>query len=58
MEESSQFKIFAGSKGEALAKRVCDEIGCQLGKLRIDRFSDVADSPFIWCNPLARQVTI
>ncbi|MBO7458337.1 MAG: ribose-phosphate pyrophosphokinase [Paludibacteraceae bacterium] len=40
MEESSQFKIFAGFKGEALAKRVCDEIGCQLGKLRIDRFSD------------------
>ena len=40
MEETNQFKIFAGSKGEALAKRVCDELGCQLGNVRIDRFSD------------------
>ena len=40
MEETNQFKVFAGSKGEALAKRVCEELGCQLGNLRIDRFSD------------------
>ena len=40
MEETIQFKVFAGSKGEALAKRVCEELGCQLGNLRIDRFSD------------------
>lgn len=40
MEETNQFKIFAGSKGEALAKRVCDELGCQLGDVHIDRFSD------------------
>ena len=40
MEETNQFKVFAGSKGEALAKRVCEELGCQLGSLRIDRFSD------------------
>ena len=39
MEETKQFKIFAGSKGEALAKRVCDELGCQLGNVRIDRLS-------------------
>ena len=40
MEETNQFKVFAGSKGKALAKRVCEELGCQLGNLRIDRFSD------------------
>lgn len=40
MEENNQFKIFAGSKGEALAQGICHELGCQLGKLRIDRFSD------------------
>jgi ribose-phosphate pyrophosphokinase len=40
MEETNQFKIFAGSKGEALAKRICEELGCQLGNVRIDRFSD------------------
>ena len=40
MEETNQFKIFAGSKGEALAQRVCDELGCKLGNVRIDRFSD------------------
>ena len=40
MEESQQYKVFAGSKGELLAQRVCEELGCQLGKLHIDRFSD------------------
>ena len=40
IEQTNQFKVFAGSKGEALAQLICDELGCQLGKLRIDRFSD------------------
>ena len=40
MEETKEFKVFAGSKGEGLAQRICDELGCQLGKLHIDRFSD------------------
>ncbi|MBQ9522928.1 MAG: ribose-phosphate pyrophosphokinase [Paludibacteraceae bacterium] len=38
--ESNPFKVFAGNKGEAVAQRVCDILGCSLGKLRIDRFSD------------------
>ena len=38
--EPKEYKVFAGSKGEALAQRVCDELGCQLGVVRIDRFSD------------------
>ena len=40
MESSNQFKIFAGSKGMALAKGICEELGCQLGVLHVDRFSD------------------
>jgi ribose-phosphate pyrophosphokinase len=40
MEENNQFKIFAGSKGEALAKGICEHLECRLGNLRIDRFSD------------------
>lgn len=37
---SDQFKVFAGSKGESLAKGICQELGCQLGKIHLDRFSD------------------
>ena len=40
MEETNQFKVFAGSKGTALAQGICDQLGCQLGKVHIDRFSD------------------
>ena len=38
--ENNRFKIFAGSKGQALAQRICDELGCQFGNVRVDRFSD------------------
>ena len=40
MVESNQFKIFAGSKGESLALGICADLGCQLGKIHLDRFSD------------------
>ncbi len=40
MANNNRFKIFAGSKGGALAQRICDELGCQLGNLHLDRFSD------------------
>ena len=40
MESLNRFKVFAGSKGEALAQGICDELGCQLGNVRVDRFSD------------------
>ena len=40
MENPRQFKVFSGSKGGALAKGICDELGCQLGQVHIDRFSD------------------
>ena len=38
--EAFPYKVFAGTKGEALAKRICDHLGCPLGKVKIDRFSD------------------
>lgn len=37
---STPFKVFAGSQGEAIATRVCEYLGCKLGKVNIDRFSD------------------
>jgi len=40
MEETNQFKVFAGSKGESLANGICRQLGCQLGKVHVDRFSD------------------
>lgn len=38
--EINPYKVFAGSKGEALAQRICNHLGCQLGKIRVDRFAD------------------
>ncbi len=38
--ESSPYKVFAGSKGGAIAQRICDHLGCELGKVKVDRFSD------------------
>lgn len=38
--ELSPYKVFAGSKGRALAERICKELGCQLGNVNLDRFSD------------------
>lgn len=43
--ETSPFKVFAGSKGEAIAQRVCDLLHCQLGRVKIDRFSDGEFAP-------------
>ena len=40
MEQTNQFKVFAGTKGEALAKGICEQLGCSVGNVRIDRFSD------------------
>ncbi len=37
---TNPYKVFAGSKGTALAQRICDLLKCQLGKVKIDRFSD------------------
>ena len=38
--ETSPFKVFSGSQGQALAERICEKLGCPLGQVKIDRFSD------------------
>lgn len=38
--EASPYKVFAGSKGEVLAKRICEYLGCSLGHVHVARFSD------------------
>lgn len=39
-QEASQFKIFAGSQGGVIAERICEHLGCKLGKVTVTRFSD------------------
>ena len=34
------YKVFAGSNGIAIAKRICEYLGCELGKMNIQHFSD------------------
>ena len=38
--EANPFKVFAGSQGQAIAQRVCEHLNCQLGHVKIERFSD------------------
>ena len=38
--DASSFKVFAGSKGGAIAQQICDYLHCSLGQVKIDRFSD------------------
>ncbi len=34
------FKVFAGSTGTTIAQRICSHLGCELGKINIQHFSD------------------
>ena len=38
--ETSPYKVFAGSQGGELAKRICEYLGCSLGNIQVARFSD------------------
>lgn len=38
--EANPYKVFAGSKGGALAERICEYLGVSLGKVNIEHFSD------------------
>ena len=38
--EANPYKVFAGSQGQAIAQRVCEHLHCQLGHVKIERFSD------------------
>lgn len=40
VSETNPYKVFAGSQGCAIAQRICDYLGCQLGSVKVDRFSD------------------
>jgi len=37
---SSQFKIFSGTKSRYLAEKICQSLGCPLGNMKIQHFSD------------------
>lgn len=38
--EASPFAVFAGSKGQSLAQQICGILHCDLGSVKLDRFSD------------------
>lgn len=38
--EPFPFKVFAGSQGTAIAKRIAQHLGCELGQINIQHFSD------------------
>lgn len=40
IKSNCEFKIFSGTKSRKLAEKICDSIGCPLGKLNIEHFSD------------------
>jgi ribose-phosphate pyrophosphokinase len=40
MSVTGNIKIFTGNAHPALAKEICEQLGCDLGKATTDRFSD------------------
>lgn len=40
IEESHRYKVFSGSKGQPLANRICQVLGCQLSRVNVEHFSD------------------
>ena len=40
MSVTGNIKIFSGNAHTALAKEICDHLGCDLGKAATERFSD------------------
>ena len=37
---SPYFKIFSGTASRYMAEEICQELGCELGKVKVDRFAD------------------
>lgn len=37
---NSSFKVFAGTNSQHLAEKICNHLGCPLGKMKIQHFSD------------------
>ncbi len=40
MNDSENFKVFSGTVTTYLAEKICAELGCELGKMSMTRFSD------------------
>ena len=40
MESKHPFKVFAGTKTMYLAEEICNSLGCELGKMKIQHFAD------------------
>lgn len=40
MSDKSSFLVFSGTATRYLAERICQSLGCPLGKLQITKFSD------------------
>lgn len=40
MEVEMPFKIFSGTNSRYLAEKICEELGCSLGNMIVDRFAD------------------
>ena len=38
--EQTPFKIFSGTKSRYLAEKICEELGCTLGNMLVERFAD------------------
>ncbi len=34
------FRVFSGTNSQYLANKICEELGCELGKMKIERFAD------------------
>ncbi|MDD3079062.1 MAG: ribose-phosphate pyrophosphokinase [Paludibacter sp.] len=37
---TAQFKVFSGTNSQYLAEKICRSLGCPLGKLKVEHFSD------------------
>ena len=40
MSEQNSFIVFSGTSTQYLAEKICNSLGCPLGKLQITKFSD------------------
>ncbi len=40
MNKCTPFKVFSGTKSHYLAEKICNSLGCELGKMKIEYFAD------------------
>ncbi|HCO67987.1 MAG TPA: ribose-phosphate pyrophosphokinase, partial [Dysgonomonas sp.] len=44
--EEIPFKIFSGTNSRYLAEKICNSLGCPLGRMNVERFADGEFSVF------------